>query len=183
MEESLPGLFLASRSSVVLPEVGMPVLSSAPWKLSYPTKPVQKEKASRLQHCRAALAACPHLLSPVPGWESGSGHPVGVWHSCCALSPSQSPTCMPGGWDTAWSSSHPMGWGCPCRTCSAGAAAPPDMCGVGPSPVLVLQSRSCCAGDPAGMGARGGPGTPRKCSDIKQPDFPVYSGSVTAGRT
>lgn len=141
MAESLPGLFLAARSSAVLPEVGMPVLSSAPWKLSYPTKPVQKEKASRLQHCKAALAACPHLPSPVLVWECSCGHPIGVWHSCSALSTSQSPTCMLRDWDTAWGSSHPVGWGFPCRSCSAGAAAPPSMHGVGPSPVCRGPSR------------------------------------------
>lgn len=182
MAESLPGLFLAARSSAVLPEVGMPVLSNAPWKLSYPTKPVQKEKASRLQHCRAALAARPHLPSPVPVWESGSGHPIGEWHSCSALSPSQSPTCTPGGWDTAWGSSHPVGWGCPADPAALGCCNTRHAWR-GPQPRAGAAITFLLCGGPSRDGSQRRTWHSEECSHIKQPDFPVYSGSVTAGRT
>lgn len=151
------------------------------------SRPTPPNLCKRRKQAGYSAAGPPGLHAPTsPPLSAAMGEQL--WavphqHSRSALSSSQSPTCTPVGRDTAWGSSHPVDWRGPHRPRSFGAAAPPGMHGACPSPVLVLQSRSCCAGDPAGMGARGGPGTPRKCNDIKQPDFPVYSGSVTAGRT
>lgn len=160
----------------------MSVLSSQTLEAVLPHQTCAKGESKQVTALRGRLGCMPHL-SPPSAAMGEQLWAVPHQHSRSALSSSQSPTCTPVGRDTAWGSSHPVGWGGPHRPRSAGAAAPPSMHGACPSPVLVLQSRSCCAGDPAGMGARGGPGTPRKCNDIKQPDFPVYSGSVTAGRT